>query len=114
MSKNLLTSAHRAAIVWCALAALVLSRGSAAPASELRPTDDFAEVAAAVDRYVDEFGAEHVLLALDIDNTVMSMDTDLGSDHWFEWQNYLLKNEPHSRFLVAKTFDGLLEVQGML
>jgi len=114
MSRTSLTSVTRAAVAWCALAALVLSGGSAAWASELRPTKDFADVAAAVNRYVDEFGAEHVLLALDIDNTVMSMDTDLGSDHWFEWQNYLLKNEPRSRFLVAKTFDGLLEVQGIL
>lgn len=114
MSRTSLTSVTRAAVAWCTLAALVLSGGIAAWASELQPTEDFADVAAAVDRYVDEFGPEHVLLALDIDNTVISMDTDLGSDHWFEWQNYLLKYEPRSRFLVAKDFAGLLEVQGIL
>ncbi len=42
------------------------------------------------------------------------MDDDLGSDHWFEWQNFLLTNEPHSPHLVAKTFPGLLEAQGIL
>jgi hypothetical protein len=67
-----------------------------------------------VERFVEEYGAEHVLLALDIDNTMMSMDNDLGSDHWFEWQRYLLENEPDSPFLVGKTFDDLLKVQGIL
>jgi hypothetical protein len=42
------------------------------------------------------------------------MDSDLGSDHWFEWQNYLLTNEPGSPHLVSKTFPGLLEAQGIL
>jgi hypothetical protein len=55
-----------------------------------------------------------VLLALDIDNTIMSMDSDLGSDHWFEWQRYLLENESDSPLLVANTFDGLLRAQGIL
>ena len=39
-------------------------------------------------------GAEHVLLVLDIDNTMLAMNHDLGSDQWFEWQKYLLDNEP--------------------
>jgi hypothetical protein len=83
-------------------------------ASELRGTKDFADVAAAVKAAIEKYGAEHVLLALDIDNTVMAMDSDLGSDHWFEWQHYLLNNEPDSPLLVAKDFDGLLKAQGIL
>ncbi len=96
------------------MAALVLSGALAARASELRSTKDFADVVAAVERYIEKYGAEHVLLALDIDNTMMAMDNDLGSDHWFEWQRYLLENEPDSPLLVAKTFEGLLKVQGIL
>lgn len=114
MSRTSLTSVPRAAVTWCALAALVLSCRLPACASEVRATKDFADIAAAVNRFVDQFGAEHVLLVLDIDNTLMSMNNDLGSDHWFEWQRYLLENEPKSNFLVADTFDGLLEVQGTL
>jgi hypothetical protein len=94
--------------------ALLLSTGFAARASELQATKDFSDVAKTVDGYVAKFGAEHVLLVLDIDNTVMSMDSDLGSDHWFEWQNYLLTNEPTSSHLVAKTFPELLKAQGIL
>jgi len=63
MRNTSLTSVPRAAVAWCALAALVLGGWSAsARASELRPTQDFADVAAAVNRYADQFGPEHVLL----------------------------------------------------
>ncbi len=115
MTKTFLASVPRAAAAWCALAALLLS-GFAAVAlgSELRPTKEFADVAVAVNRYVEQFGAEHVLLILDVDNTIMAMDQDLGSDQWFEWQNYLLANEPDSPYLVADSFPGLLEAQGII
>lgn len=109
------SSAPRRAVAWCALVALSLSALTPfAWALELRPTKDFRDVAAAVERFADQYGPEHVLLVLDIDNTLMSMNNDLGSDHWFEWQSYLLKHEPDSPYLVADTFDGLLDVQGIL
>src|SRR5688572_3023279 len=101
-----------ARVVWCLIVAVVFCKATCA--SELRGTKDFADVAAGVKAAVEKYGAEHVLLALDIDNTVMSMDNDLGSDHWFEWQHYLLNNEPDSPLLVAKEFDGLLKAQGIL
>jgi hypothetical protein len=114
MSTRSTPASPRARTVGCAVLALLLSAASAARASELRGTKDFADVAAAVESAVQKYGAEHVLLALDIDNTVMSMDHDLGSDHWFEWQRYLLDHEPDSQHLVAKDFDGLLKAQGLL
>src|SRR5262245_61872975 len=114
MSNRFLNAAQRAAVASLVFSALVLSAATAARASELQATKDFADVADAANRYIDKYGAEHVLLALDIDNTVMSMDGDLGSDHWFEWQNYLLTNEPNSPLLVGKTFPELLKVQDLL
>ncbi|MEM6656397.1 MAG: DUF2608 domain-containing protein, partial [Planctomycetota bacterium] len=51
---------------------------------------------------------------VDIDNTLLAMNAALGSDQWFEWQEYLLDNEPESPHLVAKDFDGLLEAQDRL
>lgn len=115
MRSTSLTSARRAAAAWCAFVVLALGAW-ALPASaiELRPTKEFADVAAAVKRQIEKYGPEHVLLVLDIDNTIMSMNQDLGSDHWFEWQNFLLQNEPNSPFLVSDDFEGLLEVQGIL
>src|SRR5262245_29502690 len=114
MSNSLLSARRRAAVVSLLFAALVLNASLSSLASELLATKDFADVATTVDQYAKQYGAEHVLLVLDIDNTVMSMDDDLGSDHWFEWQNYLLSNEPDSPHLVARTFPGRLEAQGIL
>jgi hypothetical protein len=114
MSKVSLSLRLRAALVGSVFVAVAVGAHLAALAAELRGTKQFADVAEVVERFVEEYGAEHVLLALDIDNTMMSMDNDLGSDHWFEWQRYLLENEPDSPFLVGKTFDDLLKVQGIL
>jgi len=74
----------------------------------------FAPVSDQVQQYVDQFGSSNVLLVVDIDNTLLAMDNQLGSDQWFEWQSYLLSNEPESPMLVAKDFGGLLQVQGLL
>ncbi len=117
MSKTSLTCiAVRLAAVACwAIAALVASGWQAsASAAEVRFTKDFGDVAAAAERYADQYGPEHVLLVVDIDNTLLAMNHNLGSDQWFVWQDYLLKHEPTSPHRVADTFDGLLKVQGIL
>jgi hypothetical protein len=115
MFSSLSSAARRAAFASC-VAALATSGGwvAVARSSEITASDDFRDVAAAVARYADEFGPEHVLLVLDIDNTLLAMNQDLGSDQWFEWQKYLLDHEPRSRHLVADSFKGLLEAQGLL
>ena len=64
--------------------------------------------------YVDRYGAEATLLVVDIDNTLLTMQGDLGSDQWFEWQEHLLEHEPASPHLVADDFPGLLGAQGLL
>jgi len=87
---------------------------AAACATDYRSIDDFQDVAVAVDRCVQQVGSDHVLLAVDVDNTLLTMNETLGSEQWFDWQVYLLRNEPHSPQLVARTFDGLLKVQGRL
>ncbi|TWT90432.1 hypothetical protein Mal64_08210 [Pseudobythopirellula maris] len=83
-------------------------------ASDCFETKDFAAPIEQVELYIAEHGADNVLLVVDIDNTMLSMAQDLGSDQWFEWQSYLLKHEPDSPELAATDFDGLLEAQGLL
>jgi len=82
--------------------------------ASIHATDDFSVVAEQVRSLVAEHGSKNVLLVCDIDNTLLAMKGDLGSDQWFEWQNFLLNNKPKSRELVAKDFDGLLAAQGLL
>lgn len=88
--------------------------GRLASAGQLSETDEFAEVGTAVAQYANRFEPVRVLLVLDLDNTLLAMDSPLGSDQWFEWQKYLLEHEPQSELLVAKSFAGLLAAQGLL
>jgi hypothetical protein len=83
-------------------------------AAEFRETNDFADSLHYIEQYVQKYGAEHVLFVVDIDNTLLAMDQPLGSDQWFEWQEYLLANEPDSPHLAADDFGGLLAAQGLL
>ena len=114
MRTTLSKCARRAAIGWCAILFVALAGAAAACASELTETADFADVATAVTQYADKLKPERVLLVLDIDNTLLAMNNPLGSDQWFEWQKFLLENEPKSRHAVANSFQGLLDAQGML
>ena len=96
------------------LATLFLALSSPLGAGEYRETEEFADVVRRVEQYADRFGADEVLLVIDIDNTLLAMKEEIGSDQWFEWQNHLLENEPDSPDLVADSFPGLLSVQGLL
>ncbi|QDU90999.1 hypothetical protein Pla175_44150 [Pirellulimonas nuda] len=96
-----------AAVLWAPTAASLY-------AADYCETNDFADVIQRVDAYAQQQGGDRVLLVADIDNTLLAMDQDLGSDAWFEWQSFLLANEPGSDKLVADDFDGLLEAQGLL
>jgi hypothetical protein len=97
-----------------ALLALLVSCGATSFAGGLRETSDYADIVAAVDAAARQYGPGEVLLVSDLDNTLLSMDQDLGSDQWFEWQSFLLNADPKSCYLVARDFDGLLRVQGIL
>ncbi len=88
--------------------------GRSSQASDFRETETFAPVVEQAQEYADTYGGENVLFVVDIDNTLLAMDRDLGSDQWFEWQEYLLEHEPQSCHLVASDFEELLEVQGIL
>ena len=77
-------------------------------------TADFEDVKQEVKELVEKHGGEGVLVVVDIDNTLLAMNQDLGSDQWFGWQEELLECAPESPNLVAKDFAGLLEVQGTL
>ncbi|MHC4954474.1 MAG: DUF2608 domain-containing protein [Planctomycetota bacterium] len=79
-----------------------------------RVTADFADVEKTVDALIKKHGAPNVLVVVDNDNTLLTMNQDLGGDAWFNWQASLLKDKPDSPHLVAKDFAGLLRVQGIL
>ena len=81
---------------------------------ESHSTADFKQVHRRVLELVQKHSETQVLVVIDIDNTLLAMNQDLGSDQWFNWQSDLLKANPQSPDLVANDFQGLLDVQGTL
>ena len=77
-------------------------------------TAEFARVVDQLDKFISKYGVKNVLLVLDLDNTLLAMNQDLGSDQWFTWQQDLQKRDKNHPDLVAPDFDGLLKVQGVL
>lgn len=85
-----------------------------AGARESYSTADFSHVVEKSQELAEKHSKENVLVVVDVDNTLLAMNQDLGSDQWFNWQAGLLKDDPRSPDLVAADLDGLLGVQGTL
>ena len=111
--------------IWCrsqatiaALAVLVFALGleacaTVAPSTEsvtVNESDDLGEAFHRARELAAELGREKVLLAFDLDNTLLAMNTDLGADHWYEWQKRLEESDPCDIRLVGDR----LAVQGAL
>lgn len=92
---------------------LSLSLSLAAFASEKKQIQSLNQALQAIQDLRQTLTAEEILVVFDIDNTLLTTETDLGGDAWFSWQEGLLKSaQPQN--LVAKDFDGLLRTQGYL
>lgn len=88
---------------------------SSTRASEQLQSDQFARVASVARKQAEKFGGpNHVLVAFDIDNTLLASPHPLGSDQWFMWQASLLESAPESKYLVAENIGDLVEKQGRL
>jgi hypothetical protein len=77
------------------------SRPSVDPDSRNAQTDDLAKVADDALQLAGVLGVESVLVVFDIDNTLLAMEQDLGSDQWYYWQRDLAAAEPCSDQLVG-------------
>lgn len=65
-----------------------------APVTVVREVESFDAVDAAVERSTAAFGAQDVLVVLDIDNTILTSPSDLGGDIWYQWQTDKLSLRP--------------------
>jgi hypothetical protein len=63
---------------------------------------DFKVIDETINEKVNKYGAENVLVVLDIDNTLLTGDTDLGSDIWYQWQNGELEIKPSPEQKLTK------------
>ena len=57
-----------------------------------------------------KYGGNNVLVVMDIDNTLLAMEQDLGSDQWYYWQAEMAGTHPCSSMVV----NDLLAAQGAL
>jgi len=76
-------------------------------------TASIEEVAKRVREYGKVHGKDEVLAVFDLDNTLLAMTQDLGSDQWFGWQADLLSQKSF-RWAVGKNMGDLLRVQALL
>ena len=91
---------------------VMLQACATTPATQtfIRDTDDLAVVVDDALAMTDRYGKGRVLVVFDIDNTLLAMEQDLGSDQWYEWQKELQNEDPCSGMLVSNR----LAVQGAL
>jgi len=78
--------------------------------TQFQETDDLGVVVADALEMSERYGKEEVLVVFDIDNTLLAMEQDLGSDQWYDWQKELQAEDPCSGRLVGNR----LAVQGAL
>jgi hypothetical protein len=55
---------------------------------------DYKSVDRVINEKIEEYGANNVLVVMDIDNTILTGDSDLGSDLWYQWQRGELDVKP--------------------
>ncbi|MCT4641620.1 MAG: DUF2608 domain-containing protein [Bacteriovoracaceae bacterium] len=95
------------------LALLILSLSTYA--NQKLTSDDFLEIEKKVYSKAKKFGVKNVLVVLDIDNTIMKMPQDLGSDTWWGWQEKTcIGKKALPKHCVSNNFTQLLEVQGQI
>jgi len=70
----------------------------------LAETDDLAMVTDEALQTAKLLGKDQVLVVFDIDNTLLAMEQDLGSDQWYYWQKGLAENDPCSPLYVGDRF----------
>jgi hypothetical protein len=97
------------------LGTVLLTQGPAVARSESHTTTtEFKEVSEIIADAVQAYGANRVLLALDIDNTTMETPQDLGSEHWFLWQSKLITENNFKDGTVARNIPDLLFLQSLI
>ncbi len=99
-----------AASCWLAACATSEPAGRSATPNRIVDTPDLADVTDSALDFARTAGADAVLVVFDIDNTLLAMEQDLGSDQWWDWQRSLRDEAPCAPERVADP----LAVQGAL
>lgn len=82
-------------------------------AGEIRKTPHFREVWIETQNALKKLKPEQILVVFDIDNTLLTMTSQIGSDQWYNWQAGLLKTK-NLENAVGKNFDELFDAQDII
>lgn len=97
------------------LIAATITNSSSIFAGEALETSSFKEIEKKALALGKKHGPKNVLVVLDIDNTVLAMPQELGSDQWFTWQySDCIKKDASQAHCTAKNMGELLDLQGKL
>lgn len=84
-------------------------------ADQALETDSFKVVQKKVEELNKKYGKDNVLVVLDIDNTVLTMPNNFGSDQWFTWQTEeCLNRKANKKYCITTSFPELLDLQGQI
>jgi len=76
------------------LSACAVTQEHTLPPSQKIESADLADVRSVASQLAAEVGKEQVLVIYDLDNTLLAMEQDLGSDQWYYWQKDLQAADP--------------------
>ena len=97
------------------LSFILLAQASVSAFALETQTDSFETIKKTVIEKAKKYGPKNVLVVLDIDNTVLTMPQNFGSDQWFGWQEKsCMGKEKLPEFCVADDFGELLDIQGQI
>lgn len=84
-------------------------------AGQALETNSFKDIEAKALELGKKHGNDNVLVVLDIDNTILTMPQELGSDQWFTWQyDNCIKKASKGNFCTTNKMGELLDLQGKL
>ena len=84
-------------------------------ANEALETDSVKSIEAKVLEKGKKYGVKNVLVVFDIDNTLLTMPQNFGSDQWWGWQSEnCIGKKDLPDFCVTNDFGELLDVQGQI
>jgi len=91
------------AALFCVLVLLMTACTSLVPppAVSVKTSTDLSDTAAAAQRLAVRYGRNDVLVAFDLDNTLLAMRTAIGSDQWYDWQKRLQQADACDKRLVS-------------
>jgi hypothetical protein len=92
---------------------LLLTLISAVGRAEVRVASTFAQLRTTVVAAIAAGDAASTLIATDIDNTLLALDDDFGSEHWFLWQKSLIDQHDNPARLTSNVAD-LLKLQAFI